>query len=123
MGLILSLLKRPVLLLASLLALVLLAWWAVSSWQASRNRAAQGRVEAAQADAASKAGVTAIEATRNAAEARQRIEADVKQGEAEIRAAKGSDAPVSVESRDAALRAACRSASYRDTARCRELVK
>lgn len=107
--------KWLILVIGVVLALVL-AWTIYGSLTAKPK--AEARLGKNQTEAATASGRDAVEAVGKQAAGEAAVDGVTKENERDIRSAKGADADVGGDVRDAGLRSLCRRASYRNHPRC-----
>lgn len=109
------------------LALVALAlgaaWWLVASLIGGKSAETEARLGRNQADAAHASGGDAVDTVGKQGAAEAAADDLTRRNDDDIRNAEGADAPVAPAAAAAGMRGLCRRAAYRDSARCRELVR
>jgi len=110
-------------LVAIVFVLLIAGFVALRSCQAERGAKMQAKVSSGQAGASLQSGQDAANTVGN------RMDADASEDQLtrtngdDIRKADGASAPVAAPVRDAGLKALCSRAAYRDSPRCKGMVK
>jgi hypothetical protein len=93
------------------------------SCQAERTAKAGAKLATGQAGASLVSGGDAVDTTGNVQRNEIAADAVTRENDHAIHKAKGAGAPVAAPVRDAGLAALCRRAAYRDSPRCKGLIK
>lgn len=110
-------------LVAVVFVALILGFVTLRSCQAERTAKTQAKVSSGQAGASLQSGQDATNTVGNRMDADASEDQQTRASGDEIRKADGAAAPVAAPVRDAGLTALCRRAAYRDTKRCKGMVK
>lgn len=114
---------RMIAIVVGVIVLILAVGLFVRSCDQRRSRAAQERVEDSQARAASNSAADAIATVSNSAAADRASEDLTRANDRDIRAAEGANVPVGAGVNAAGLKALCKRQTYRDSPRCKGVVR
>ncbi len=114
---------RTIAMVIGALVLVIAVSIALSQCSKRKNAAAQARVDSSQANAAATSAADAIDTVSKAGEREKASEDLTRTNERDIRAAEGAGDKVKPGVNNAGLRALCQRQAYRDSPRCKGVMR